>query len=102
MIGNHVLSVKVHTRKSDVLRTIAANCNNLSSVKLGGCYTEPLPFQNLKELKVGYNVRLSTDDWSNCFVKKIQELKTLNTVTRVAIIAYDYYKFTGTEDLENR
>lgn len=73
VIGIHVASVDIRRGNNfSILKTIADNCTNLTSVELFGNYCIPLddtpiPFRNLKELIVRGCIYLTRHHWRNCF-----------------------------------
>lgn len=65
-LGEHILSVKVIGRELVFLQMLTDNCSNLSIVNVDS-YDGPLPFQNLKELKLGVDVTITTKQLKRCF-----------------------------------
>lgn len=67
VIGEHVESTNIASKYGAFHKTIAENCPNLKRVQLINPNRGSLPFRNLKELTVLYDVRITTDDWINFF-----------------------------------
>lgn len=89
VMGEHITLIKVYPG-SDILKLIADKCSNIGSVEVynyAGTATQGMQmFRNLKELKVGYNINLSTDGWKNYFANN----PGIETFEYAADIFYDF------------